>query len=331
MNSPYIARPTSVSSVMMHVIAAMTLGIAGLVTLFGISVLIQIALAASSALAAEALCLKIRGLPIRPYLRDGSALVTGVLIAVAFPPLGAWWLVVVASAFAIILIKHIYGGLGNNLFNPAMAAYAMMLISFPAQMSQWSPIGHGLDAMQQITWIFLRALPANLSLDAISSATPLDIVRTQLLSNQGLQNLDELTWSQSRLGLALAWVLGGLYLWQRKIIDWRAPVAMLSTLALLALLFHSINPTQYPTAPFYLLHGATLLGAFFIITDPVSCSTTPLGKLIFGAGVGALVFIIRTWGNFPDAMAFAVLIMNITVPFLDRYTRPPAFGKRGRV
>lgn len=330
MNSPYIARPTSVRRVMSEVIAAMTLGIISLVMLFGISVLVQIALAASSALAAEALCLKLRGLPLRPYLGDGSALLTGVLIGVAFPPLGAWWLVVLASAFAIIISKQLYGGLGNNLFNPAMAAYAFMLISFPAPMSQWSPMGHELNALQQIAWIFLRELPSHLTLDAISSATPLDILRTQLLGNHSLQGMDALTWSQSRLFLVMAWALGGLYLWRRNIIDWRAPVAMLASLSLLALLFHGIDPAHYPTAFFYLLHGATIFGACFIITDPVSGSTTPLGKLIFGAGVGALVFIIRTWGNFPDAMAFAVLIMNITVPFLDRYTRPPAFGKGGR-
>lgn len=332
MNSPYLAKKNSVGQVMGTVLAAMTLGIVFSVHMLGIGVLVQIFLSVLTALIAETLMLRWRKLPVRPYLLDGSATVTAVIIGVAFPALGAWWLVVLATLFAIVVIKHLYGGLGNNLFNPAMGAYAFMLISFPAQLSQWSSFDHGLSAYEQLMWIFLRELPAPFTLDAISSATPLDHVRTQLLNGTPLSTaMPQSTLSTeglpAHLALGLAWLIGGLYLWRQKIIDLRAPLAMLLSLALLASIFHTIDSERYPDALFHLFHGATMLGAWFIVTDPVSCSTTPRGKLLFGIGVGVMVFVIRTWGNFPDAVAFAILIMNMCVPFIDLYTRPPAFGK----
>lgn len=333
-SSPHFFRLTSVSRIMLTVLAALLPGTAVAVWLFGCAVLLQIGLATTTALAAEALVLRWRGLPVRPYLADGSAVVTAWLIALAFPPLGVWWLVVVGTLFAIVVAKHLYGGLGNNPFNPAMVAYALMIVSFPAQMSQWAAPLLSLDSLQQLQWVFWRELPTGMALDAISSATPLDYLKTQLMNGQTVpQLLADSTHFSVLAGvgvewLAVAWLLGGLFLLQQRIMTWHAPVALLLAVAALSGVMHLIDPLRYAPPVVHLFSGATMFAAWFIVTDPVSGSTTPKGKLIFAAGVGILLYVIRVWGSFPDGVAFAVLIMNIAVPFIDRYTRPPVFGQQ---
>ena len=333
MSSPHIAKPVSVSAVMLKVVAALLPGIAAYVWFFGAGILLQLALATTACYACEAAMLKLRGTRLKPFLTDGSALVTALLIALSFPPLGPWWLVMVASFFAIVIAKHLYGGLGNNPFNPAMVGYAAMIVSFPAQMSQWAAAHGPLDALQQWRYILDRRLPDGLVLDAIAAATPLDYLKTQLSAGHALAEalaspvFGHVAGAGSEW-VALAWLAGGLFLWQQRVLSWQAPAAMLATLAACAGLFHLLDPARYAAAPLHLLAGATMLGAWFIVTDPVSGSTTPRGKLIFGAGVGLLVWVIRTFGTFPDGLAFAVLIMNVAVPFIDRYTQPPVFGRK---
>lgn len=335
MSSPYLAKPARVSVVMLKVVAALLPGIAVHVWFFGAGILLQLVLATAACYGFEAAMLKLRGVMLRPFLTDGSALVTALLIALSFPPLGPWWLVVVASFFAIVVAKHLYGGLGNNPFNPAMVGYAVMIVSFPAQMSQWAAVHAPLDALQQFAYILTRRLPDGVGLDAIAAATPLDYLKTQLSAGHALT--DSLTSPVfgyvAGIGaewVALAWLAGGLFLLRQKIFSWHAPVAMLTTLAALAALFHLFDPARYAAPPLHLLAGGAMLGAWFIVTDPVSGSTTPRGKLIFGAGVGLLLWVIRTFGGFPDGVAFAVLIMNVAVPFIDRYTQPPVFGRKGK-
>ena len=322
---------------MLHVLAALLPGLCLSVYLFGISVLIQVGLATLTAYLCEYAMLRLRGVAVAPFLRDGSACVTAFLIGLAFPPLAPWWLVVVGTFFAIVIAKHLYGGLGNNPFNPAMVAYAAMLVSFPAQMSGWAPPHLSLSGGEQWLWIMARQLPEGMALDAMASATPLDYLKTQLLGGHTTESILAAArygrWAGASVEwLGVAWLLGGLYLLAKRLITWHAPVAMLATIGALSAGFWLWDSAHYVSPCFHLLAGATMFGAWFIVTDPVSGSTTPLGKLIFGAGVGALVYVIRVWGGFPDAVAFAVLVMNIAVPLIDRYTRPASFGrqKKGR-
>ncbi|KZE25928.1 RnfABCDGE type electron transport complex subunit D [Crenobacter luteus] len=326
-SSPFMARPTTVSVVMLKVLAALVPGIVLSVSFYGVGVLAQLALASATALVAEAAMLRARGQPVAVFLKDGSALVTAWLLALAMPPLGAWWLVVVATAFAIVVAKQLYGGLGNNPFNPAMVGFAAMIVAFPAQMAQWGSAVAPLSAPEQLAYIFGRTLPAGV--DAIVSATPLDHLKTQLsLGVPAATTLAESLHGSAGRWVAAGYLAGALWLWRQRLIPWQTPVAMLAGVTALALPLWLLDPTRYADPLFHLFAGATMLGAGFIVTDPVSGPTTPRGRLIFGFLVGVLVYVIRVFGGFPDSIAFAVLIMNIAVPFIDHTTRPPVFGAK---
>lgn len=332
---PYLSGSTSVSVIMLKVLLALVPGIIAYVWMFGPGVLIGLMLASITALASEALLLKLRNRPIAPFLMDGSALVTAWLLALALPPLAPWWLVVVGTLFAIVVAKQLYGGLGYNPFNPAMIGYAVLLISFPLLMTQWpAPLaiaGAKLSFIEHWHFIFGRVLPDNIAIDAISSATPLDTIKTQLRLQHGMTEITAAPMFGTLGGkgseiVVGAYLLGGLYLIQQRIISWHVPAAFLGALALMAALFHGMDADHYAGAGLHLFSGAAMLCAFFIATDPVSGPTTPKGKLIFAAGIGVLTWAIRTWGGYPDGVAFAVLFMNICVPLIDAWTQPRVFG-----
>ncbi len=333
----FVSTPASVSTVMLKVLLALVPAIAVYQLYFGPGILIGMALACVTALTSEAALLRLRGLPVKPFLLDGSAVVTAVLLALSMPPLAPWWLIVLATLFAVVVAKHLYGGLGNNLFNPAMVGYAVMLISFPAHMTQWpTPATLAqihLSFADTLNFIFSGALPDSLKLDALTMATPLDTLRTQLLLGRAADDISRMpvfgiVGGKGGELLALAYLAGGVYLLQQRLITWHIPVAFIAALALLAFGFHALDAARYATPWFQLASGSAMLGAFFIATDPVTGATTPNGKIIFGAGIGALVFIIRTWGGYPDGVAFAVLILNMCVPLIDAYTQPRVFGHR---
>ncbi len=332
---PYISGSTSVSVIMLKVLLALVPGIVAYVWIFGSGVLVSLLLASVTALVSEAVMLRLRNRPIMPFLMDGSALVTAWLLALALPPLAPWWLIVVGTLFAIVIAKQLYGGLGYNPFNPAMIGYAVLLISFPAIMTQWPAplaLAHAqLGFMDQVHYIFGRMLPDGVGLDAISSATPLDYLKTQLKLQHGVAEI----WQAPVFGtlggkggeiVVGAYLLGGLYLLQQRIISWHVPTAFLLALAAMSAIFHLIDPVHYAGATFHLFSGASMLCAFFIATDPISGPTTPKGKLVFAAGIGILTWLIRTYGGYPDGVAFAVLLMNICVPLIDAYTQPRVFG-----
>lgn len=334
-SSPHLQSNASVTRVMVTLLAALLPGLIAYVVFFGIGVLLQLALAVITAVVTEAAMLALRKRPIQPFLLDGSAVVTGVLLALAIPSLAPWWVIVIGTAFAIVVAKHLYGGLGYNPFNPAMVGYVMLLISFPVEMTQWpaamSAIGHAITASEAVSAVF-GVQSAGLAFDQLTMATPLDHLKTQLpqlgsvsavvgdspvfgpLSGQGFD------W------VAIGYLLGGVFLIARKIISWHIPVAFLGALGVMSGLFYLVDTAQFASPLFHWFAGASILGAFFIATDPVSASTTPRGKLIYGALIGLLVFVIRTWGGYPDAVAFAVLLMNMAVPLIDHYTQPRVFG-----
>ncbi len=325
--------------VMLSVVMASLPGLAGLVWFFGCGYLVHAVVCCLLCVAFEAGALRLRQRPIAPALQDGSALVTGWLLALALPPECPGWLLVLACGFAILVVKQLYGGLGFNLFNPAMAAYALLLVCFPREMNHWPSPRDLLTPEQNPTniWQSLTHLWSNTRVDALATATPLDLVK----HNQGytLQDLYGLQ-PQLRLGrwagsgwewVNLGFLIGGIWLLQQRLIRWHAPVGMVFSLALLAALGYDNGSSNSTGSPiFHLLSGATMLGAFFIVTDPVTCPTSPLGRFVFGAGVGTLVFCIRVWGDYPEGLAFAVLMMNLTAPSLDRLTAPRIFGQRPR-
>uniref|UniRef100_E6QNE1 Putative inner membrane oxidoreductase n=1 Tax=mine drainage metagenome TaxID=410659 RepID=E6QNE1_9ZZZZ len=334
--SPFISKPDSVSAIMLKVILALIPGIALYVWYFGPAILVSITLASLTALATEAGMLKLRKRPIAPFLKDNSALLTAWLLALSIPPLAPWWLIVVGTAFCIAIAKHLYGGLGNNPFNPAMVGYAVLIVSFPVQMTHWiTPQGMGaeLGFGQQWQYIFSGMLPDGLTLDAVTMATPLDTLKTQLHlalpANEILTQpiFGHLAGHGSEM-IALGFLIGGLYLLAARIISWHLPVAFLGTLFLIAGIFHMVDPTHYVAPVFHWFSGAAMLGAFFILTDPITSPTTRKGKLIFAAGAGLLTYLIRVYGAFPDGIAFATLLMNICVPLIDAYTQPKVFGKK---
>jgi electron transport complex protein RnfD len=330
---PYLLKNASVSRVMAQVLLALVPAIAVYSWLIGPAILVQIVLATAAALAGEAFMLKLRGKPLGPYLLDGSAVVTGWLIALVFPPLSPWWMVVVGTLFAIVIAKHLYGGLGQNPFNPAMIAFAVCIVSFPALMSQWPNQSLHLGFGDQLQVIFGLAP----RIDALTAATPLDALKTALKLDEAGVSVPHLLANQEIYGqfagrgwewIALAYLVGGLWLWQRKVITWQLPVAYLAAMLAVSGLLWFYRPEQFASPLFHLFSGGTMLGAFFIVTDPVSGATTPRGKLIFGAGAGLLTYLIRVFGGYPDGVAFAVLLMNICVPLIDLYTQPPIFGMK---
>jgi len=331
--APFLLKDTSVSQVMTQVCIALVPGIAAYAWLVGPAILVQLVIATLAALLAETAMLRVQNKPLSLFLSDGSAIVTAWLIALTFPPLAPWWLVVIGTVFAIVVAKHLYGGLGQNPFNPAMVAFAVCIVAFPALMSQWPSVGLQLPLLDQIN-VILGLAPR---VDALSSATPLDAMKTALKLGEGRQDVASLLANQDIYGnfagrgwewVAIGYLLGGLWMWQRKLITWHVPVSFIGAMTLLSGGLWLVNPAQFASPLFHLLSGGAMLGAFFIATDPVSGCTTPRGKLIFGAGAGLLAYIIRVFGGYPDGVAFAVLLMNLCAPVIDLLTQPRIFGMK---
>jgi Na+-translocating ferredoxin:NAD+ oxidoreductase subunit D len=345
-SSPHQHNQRSTSQIMRMVALACLPGIVLQAVFFGYGVLVQLVLAIITAWASEALVLKLRGKSVLPRLKDHSALLTAVLLAVSIPPYAPWWLIIIGTAFAIIMVKQLYGGLGNNLFNPAMAAYVLLLVSFPLQMTQWlpplslqnvelTPFDAVCAVVKQYSCSGFSLPQLQTSIDGVTMATPLDTLRTDL--SRGL-TLSESLQSPVFFAFAgtgwlwvnLAYLLGGLSLIQQKIISWRIPTALLCSLFALTTIASLISPDTLAGPMFHLFSGGTMLAAFFIATDPVSASTTDKGRLIYAALIGLLVFLIRNFGGYPDAYAFAILLANMAVPLIDYYTRPRTYGHRTR-
>ncbi|MCW9012998.1 MAG: electron transport complex subunit RsxD [Gammaproteobacteria bacterium] len=338
-SSPHTTPVSSVNVIMRKVLMAMIPGTAATAYFFGWGVLINICLACVVAISSETLMLYLRKRPMKPYLSDNSALLTACLLAMALPQLAPWWLTVIAVSSAIILGKHLYGGLGFNPFNPAMVGYVIVIISFPKEMTQWVPpavAGYSqLGFLETLQVIFAGSIPAGMSWDSITMATPLDTMKTQLGLELSINDIHQHKvygpMFSSVSGVGWEWInglflAGGLWLAYKRIIDWRIPAGLLGMLFLLSNSFALYDYSSFTPPTFQLFSGGIMLAAFFIATDPVTASTTIRGRWIFGAGIGFFIFVIRTWGSYPDGIAFAVLLMNMTAPLLDYYTMPRTFG-----
>lgn len=346
-SSPHQRVRRDTGQVMRIVIYAMIPGMLAQTFFFGWGMLIQAIIAVFSAVLFEGVILYLRKRPIERTLTDYSAVLTGLLIAISIPPTLPWWMTVIGVFFAIGVAKQVYGGLGFNIFNPAMIAYVVLLISFPAAMSLWLPAttqaGITPSFLDSVSLIFTGFTTSGYDVtqlrtiaDGVTMATPLDTLKTDL--TQGLtysESLSKATFNGSFFDAAgagwgwvsLAYLLGGLALVKTRVISWHIPGSMIVSVFICAAVLHLANGDVYASPLFHLLNGAVIVGAFFIATDPVSASTTPKGRIIFGAAIGFWIVIIRVFGGYPDAVAFAVIIMNMAVPLIDYYTRPRVYGK----
>ncbi|MER2518353.1 MAG: RnfABCDGE type electron transport complex subunit D [Candidatus Accumulibacter phosphatis] len=293
-----------------------------------------------SCLGWEALALKLMDRrPIKRSLGDGSALLTGWLLAMTLPPWAPWWVAVVGGFIAIVVGKQVFGGVGQNVFNPAMVARVALLVSFPLPLTQWvtplplTPLAAPgfVDSLH----VFLTSLPPP---DAMASASLLGFSKTEL--GRGIDLLHSLSgasapllsWLGTRAGslgesASLLILAGGLYLLRSGVISWHTPLAVLLGLALPAAIGHAVDPGRYLSVSAHLLSGAAMLGAFFIATDYVTSPNTGAGQIVFGTGVGLLTWVIRTYGGYPEGMAFAVLLMNALTPVIDRFIKPRILGR----
>ncbi len=339
---PYTHERSSIGRTMGLVMLALTPAtLFGLVQ-FGWPAVFLFAVTVTAALVAEATCLRIAGKPVRPFLLDGSALLSGWLLALTLPPWAPWWIGVVGSLIAIVVAKQIFGGIGQNLFNPAMVARVALLISFPLEMTTFvepQPLfSPETPSIMEGLAITFGIAPLQAEFDAVSSATVLGHVRTEL--SQGLTLPQILPHSFSTVEGAIGSVpgsmgetsvvlilLGGLFLIYKRVITWHIPVAMMGSIALLAGVMHLYDPNHYVGPVYHLVSGATLLGAFFIATDLVTSPVSARGQILFGAGCGLLVYVIRTWAGYPEGVAFAVMLMNACTPLIDHWLKPRVYGR----
>lgn len=341
-SSPHNHIKTDTSALMRLVIYATIPGILAQWYFFGWGNIIHIIMAIITALVAEFFILSIREKKIRPQLFDGSAILTAVLLGISLPAFAPWWITIIGVLFAIIVAKQLYGGLGHNPFNPAMAAYVMLLISFPVQMTTWQPplslLSINLQFNDSLALILSGFTPDGYSaeqirthVDGFTMATPLDTVKTNLTLGLTVGESMQSPVIGKQFGIGWEWInagflLGGLFLLAKKAIHWTTPLSFLSSLFICSFIAFIVSPDSSTSTMFHWFSGATMLGAFFILTDPVSGATSVKGRLVFGALAGLLVYLIRTFGGYPDAVAFAVLLANMAAPLIDQYTRPRTYG-----
>ncbi|MBN2297116.1 MAG: RnfABCDGE type electron transport complex subunit D [Deltaproteobacteria bacterium] len=316
-SSPHIHSPEDTPWIMRQVVYALIPGALIGVYFFGIPAITVIAVSVVSCVIIEALWQKLTKKDIT--VTDGSAALTGLLLAMNLPSGSPWWLVVLGSLVAIVIGKQVYGGLGNNPFNPALVARVFLLISFPVHMTTWP----------QPRSFF------SLSADTVTGATPLGALKTAIFEHGTITAAPHLNLMDPFLGnvggslgeiSALALILGGIYLIIRKIINWHIPIFYIGTVALITGIFWLMDPNTFADPAFHLISGGLMLGAFFMATDMVTSPITNKGKIIFAIGCGVITVVIRFWGGYPEGVSFAILIMNALVPLINKATKPGKFG-----
>lgn len=315
--SPHVHSGDSTQKIMYRVVYAMIPALAWSVFVFGLDALRVTFIAVAACLAFEFLIQKYV-VKIKPTITDGSALVTGILLAFNVPSNLPWWIIIIGSLVAIGIGKLSFGGLGSNIFNPALVGRVFMLISFPVQMTSW---------------------PVNTrsGIDGITSATPLGLIKEGILNgtpiseiSQNLPSASDMLFGNIGGSLgeisALFLIIGGLYMLFKKVITWHIPVSVIGTVALVALVFWLVNSEIYINPVYHVLTGGLMLGAIFMATDMVSSPMTPKGQIIFGVGIGLITISIRMFGAYPEGISFAILIMNAFTPLINTYVKPKRFG-----
>ena len=321
--SPHLHGRDSTTRIMWSVVATLVPVVGAAVWFFGIGALLVIAAATVGAVATE------RVFGPGGSLRDGSAAITGLLLGLTLPPGFPLWMAFTGGVFGIGFGKLIFGGLGQNVFNPALLGRAFLQAAFPTAITTW-PAARGGDSLLTLRGdLFAPPLMTAGDVDAVTAATPLGLMKFE---GQGTEVWDLMVGATGgSLGetSAILILIGGAYLAVRNYLDWRIPASIFATVAALSALVHAIDPT-YPGPLFMLFSGGLVLGAVYMATDMVTSPVTRTGAWIFGAGIGGLVVLIRLWGGLPEGVMYAILLMNAMVPFIDRATRPRVFGATPR-
>lgn len=337
--APFLAPEVSVSSLMLQVLAALVPAAIAHVWFFGPGFILNLLVATVFAAGGEIFMLNLRSRKSEAGLTDFSVLVTAALLVFALPSLTPWWVTATGALFAVVVAKHLYGGLGFNIFNPAMAGYVAILIAFPMHLNLWIAPQMGdldyqhLTVLQTLNYTLTGSLPDGILFDAISRATPLDVMKSGLNNARTVAEIRAIPVMGDFGGRGWEWIgnflaFGGFWLLIKKIIRWQIPVGVGLGLLVPATIMYMIEPGSHASPGFHLFSGATILCAFFVATDPVSAATSPKGRLIYGLGIGFLIYCIRRWGSYADGVAFAVLMMNMAVPTIDYLTRPHIIGHR---
>ncbi len=328
-SSPHIRDDIGIPKIMYSVVIALLPALIGAVYFFGLAALLVIALCVVTCIATEGILQRLMGKPMT-YL-DGSAIVTGILLAFNLPSNVPWWLAVIGSTFAIGVGKMTFGGLGYNFMNPALLARVFLLVSWPVPMTTW-PVAHGSG------------------IDAVTAATPLAVMKTStaVLANRTAHSIDEVNTALAAINnlkdsywqmfvgqtggslgetSELLLLIGAAFLLYKRYIGLQIPLSYLGTIGVLAWIFGGYEGLCTGPWLFHLLSGGVVLGGFFMATDMVTSPLTVKGGIIFGVGAGIITTAIRIWGGYPEGCSFSIILMNLVVPYIDRYTRPVVFGK----
>lgn len=314
--SPHIKAADNTPRIMWHVVISLVPVIVSSAWFFGISALLVITAATMGAVLTE----RFTGRP--GALRDGSATITGLLLGLSLPSGIPLWMAFIGGAFGIGFGKAVWGGLGQNAFNPALLGRAFLQAAFPVAITTWPKPGASFWTLggDLFAWPFLQ--PQS---DAITGATPLGLLKFE---KQGTPIRDLIlgtTGGSVGETAALVIIAGGLYLAYQGCLNWRAPVAIVATVGVFSGILHAVDPTK-PDALFMIFSGGLMLGAVYMATDMVTVPITNQGRVIFGVGVGLLVVVIRVWGGLPEGVMYAILLMNALTPFINQVTQPRVFG-----
>ncbi|MCE4565215.1 RnfABCDGE type electron transport complex subunit D [Maribellus sp. CM-23] len=314
--SPHVHSSDSTQKIMYRVIYAMIPALIWSVFMFGIDALRVTLIAVAACVAFEYLIQKYL-MKVTPSVTDGSAIITGILLAFNVPSNLPWWIILIGAMAAMGIGKLSFGGLGSNIFNPALVGRVFLLLSFPVQMTSWPGIKMA-------------------AVDAVSTATPLALIKESVKNGvpiakiEGLPGLGDLAIGMNAGSLgevsALLLVLGGIYMIWKKVITWHIPVSILATVLVFSGIFWGINPEMYVNPAFHIMTGGLMLGAIFMATDMVTSPMNPKAQIIYGIGIGLITISIRMFGAYPEGISFAILIMNAVTPLLNYYIKPKRFG-----
>ena len=314
--SPHIRSLDSTPRIMWHVVASLVPVVLSAAWFFGVSALLQVATAMAVALLTE------RSTGKGGAIADGSATITGLLLGLSLPAGFPLWMTALGAAFAIVFGKQVWGGLGQNVFNPALVGRAFLQAAFPVAITTWPAVGGRFLTLHGD----LFALPLTHSLpNAVTSATPLGLLKFEGKGTALADLVVGRTGGSLGETAALVILAGGIYLAWRGYLNWRVPVSILATVMAVSGIVHLVDPTS-PDALFMLFSGGLMLGAVYMATDMVTSPITDRGKWVFGVGIGILVVVIRVWGGLPEGVMYALLFMNALTPFINRATQPRVFG-----
>ena len=318
--SPHIHSEDTIQKLMYGVIISMIPALAISFFVFGIGALYVTLLSVVSCVIVEFILTKYL-LKREPTILDGSAVITGILLAFNVPSSLPWWAIVIGSVVAIGVGKTAFGGLGNNPFNPALVGRVFLLISFPVQMTSWPvPFESRFQFMDATT----GATPLAIIKEGIDAGIPVSQLMSEIPSYLGLflGGLGGSVGEVSAIGL----IIGFIYMLWKKIVTWHTPISMLATIFVFTGILWLINPDKYIDPVFHLISGGVMLGALYMATDYVTSPMTSRGMLIYGFGIGFITVVIRVFGSYPEGVSFAILIMNGFVPLMNKYIKPRRFG-----